>query len=72
MLRPSVVGLASFLEEAAGEGHLTLPAAAEEGEEGEEAYQGCFRDSRDRVEFLIRYIKGYQEVGCVLGESADV
>jgi hypothetical protein len=29
--------LASFLEEAAGEGHLVLPAAAEEGEEGEEA-----------------------------------
>jgi hypothetical protein len=37
LLRPSVVGLASFLEEAAGEGHLVLPAAAEEGEEGEEA-----------------------------------
>jgi len=45
LLRSSMVGLASFLEEAAGEGHLTLPAAAEEGVEEEEAYRGCFKDN---------------------------
>jgi hypothetical protein len=45
-LRLSMVCLASFLEEAAGEGHLILLAAEEEGAEGEEAYRGHFKDSR--------------------------
>lgn len=45
LLHSSMVDLASFLEEAAGEGHLTLQAAGEEGAAGEEACGGSFKDN---------------------------